>query len=275
MLSKGLKQLGKGAKKLLAKPLEKAVKGVIASNPIGAGLMTIYKAGASNAPPPPPPTPTPYYPPPPTMRPPVFDPLAYQPMMNDWTSYIGVGMPVGPGGFTSEMIQVRNALEANGYDPDTGLAPGQSRASAGLSLVTTMPNMGGMYQANLLTDFGSAIGNTFRNLTTRPATPPPPPGGGINQAGMGGAIKKAAKYLPGVAAAEWIWDELKGMWVKKKKHRRMNVLNPRALKRADRRVTGFAAAAKPILHELGYHVSATRHKHLPKKSFPAGRRSKK
>lgn len=40
---------------------------------------------------------------------------------------------------------------------------------------------------------------------------------------------------------------------------RMNVLNPRALARADRRVTGFARRATPMLRDMGFTVSRTRH----------------
>lgn len=39
---------------------------------------------------------------------------------------------------------------------------------------------------------------------------------------------------------------------------RMNVFNPAALARADRRVTGFARRAAPILHDMGYDVSRKR-----------------
>jgi len=45
---------------------------------------------------------------------------------------------------------------------------------------------------------------------------------------------------------------------------RMNVFNPRALARADRRVTSFARRSKAILQDMGFHVSP-RHKSLAKK----------
>lgn len=45
---------------------------------------------------------------------------------------------------------------------------------------------------------------------------------------------------------------------------RMNPFNPRALARADRRVTAFARRSKAILQDLGYHV-APRKKSLAKK----------
>lgn len=41
---------------------------------------------------------------------------------------------------------------------------------------------------------------------------------------------------------------------------RMNVFNPKALARADRRVTGFARRAAPILRDLGFQVSTASRK---------------
>lgn len=43
------------------------------------------------------------------------------------------------------------------------------------------------------------------------------------------------------------------------KQPRMNPFNPHALARADRRITTFARRAGPILHDMGYTVSRTRH----------------
>lgn len=52
---------------------------------------------------------------------------------------------------------------------------------------------------------------------------------------------------------------------------RMNVFNPRALARADRRVTGFARRAAPILKDMGYTVGRTRSVSLGKKKKRARR----
>lgn len=46
---------------------------------------------------------------------------------------------------------------------------------------------------------------------------------------------------------------------------RMNVFNPSALARADRRVTGFARRAAPILKDMGFTVSSTRKVSIAKK----------
>lgn len=40
---------------------------------------------------------------------------------------------------------------------------------------------------------------------------------------------------------------------------RLNPFNPHALARADRRITTFSRRAAPILHDMGYTVSRTRH----------------
>lgn len=43
------------------------------------------------------------------------------------------------------------------------------------------------------------------------------------------------------------------------KQPRMNPFNPHALARADRRITTFARRAAPMLHDMGYTVSRSRH----------------
>lgn len=45
------------------------------------------------------------------------------------------------------------------------------------------------------------------------------------------------------------------------KQPKMNVFNPRALARADMRITGFVRRAAPILHDMGFKVERTRHAH--------------
>jgi len=47
---------------------------------------------------------------------------------------------------------------------------------------------------------------------------------------------------------------------------KLNVFNPRALARADARVTGFARRAAPILKDLGFTVTSTRKKAIHTKS---------
>ena len=89
--------------------------------------------------------------------------------------------------------------------------------------------------------------------------------------GMGSILVKVAKQAaPTVAGAvvgatiDNAFDWLTGK--PKKKFRRMNVLNPKALKRADRRVRGFSDMARPVLRDLGFSVSTHRHaKPLKKK----------
>lgn len=91
-----------------------------------------------------------------------------------------------------------------------------------------------------------------------------PEGMPVNQAGMGTALlpfaKGLAKGAAGIAVGMGVEKGLDWMFgASKKKHRHMNVLNPRALSRANRRVTGFAAKARPILKDLGYSFSTHRH----------------
>lgn len=103
--------------------------------------------------------------------------------------------------------------------------------------------------------------------------PPAMPGGGpvVDQAGMGQIIAGAAKrVIPGIVegvVGYWIFDKLAG-WVFKpgKPHRRrMNPLNPKALHRADRRVTSFGRIAKKELQHMGYTVGRHHPKPLKKK----------
>lgn len=103
---------------------------------------------------------------------------------------------------------------------------------------------------------------TFPTMPTLPTTgmPPLPTNPtGPTQAGLGGVMVKAGKYvIPAIVAGvagDWVYDVVKGWLFKKHKHRRMNVLNPRALARADRRVTGFGRWAKKELKRFGFHVA--------------------
>lgn len=122
-----------------------------------------------------------------------------------------------------------------------------------------------------------------------PVLPPPPTtfprlSPNVNQAGMiplgavgkvagaaGAAVGRAVTRAGGVRAiakkvfitgAGWfLVDKITGAILgpaETPPRRRMNVLNPRALSRANRRVCGFARAARPILRDLGFQVSATR-----------------
>lgn len=123
--------------------------------------------------------------------------------------------------------------------------------------------------------------------------PPLPPGagsilgGGINMGGLGGTLGGIGGILPriggvlggaaaggavvGTAGARvgkivravggyYIFDKVMG-WIFKTGNppkKRMNVLNPRALSRADRRIQGFACKVRPIMRTLGYQVGTTR-----------------
>ena len=76
------------------------------------------------------------------------------------------------------------------------------------------------------------------------------------------------KWLPEVVGGAIVYklvDLITGETLdisKTKPGRRMNVLNPRALARANRRMEGFRSVAVRSLKQYGYHVSAHRH---PKK----------
>lgn len=83
---------------------------------------------------------------------------------------------------------------------------------------------------------------------------------------MGGAVARVATRYPRVRAVVsgvvgyYIFDKALG-WMFKKGNPpkpRMNVLNPKALRRADRRVCGFATYARSALKQYGYQVSSTR-----------------
>ena len=80
---------------------------------------------------------------------------------------------------------------------------------------------------------------------------------------LGPGIKRGVKAIPGVAGGAMVWNGVE--WVLDQfgddapRRRRMNPYNPKALKRADKRVRAFSDGARPILRELGYTVSSHRH----------------
>lgn len=88
---------------------------------------------------------------------------------------------------------------------------------------------------------------------------------GVAGPAIGRQLVRAKKWLPEVVGGALIYklvDMATGEVLDMKKgppRRRMNVLNPKALARADRRVTGFARIARGTLKDLGFHVSAHRH----------------
>lgn len=94
--------------------------------------------------------------------------------------------------------------------------------------------------------------------------------GGVGLGGaigaIGGAVGRAATRFPKIRAivsgvvGYYVFDKALG-WTFKKGNipkPRMNVLNPKALRRADRRVCGFATYARSALKQYGYQVSSTR-----------------
>jgi len=80
----------------------------------------------------------------------------------------------------------------------------------------------------------------------------------------GPLVKQGAKAAGGIAGTAMVWNGVE--WVMEnawggdgRKRRTMNPFNPKALKRADRRVKAFSDRARPVLRELGYTVSSHRH----------------
>lgn len=101
------------------------------------------------------------------------------------------------------------------------------------------------------------------------------PSAAVMAAGMGAApswgnLARRAAPIVGAAAARvgtWIaiggglmglYDAAGNLIATKKRSRRMNVLNPKALSRANRRLSGFRDVAVRSLKTYGYTVSATR-----------------
>ena len=87
--------------------------------------------------------------------------------------------------------------------------------------------------------------------------------------GWGNLAQRAARVAAPVAGriGTWIaigggllglYDAAGNLIATKKKTRRMNVLNPRALSRANRRLCGFRDVATRALKQYGYSVSTTR-----------------
>lgn len=135
---------------------------------------------------------------------------------------------------------------------------------------------------------GSSIGGMTGGGPSSGSPSIPQPGTiAINQAGMGSALGKVGaaigksrwiKTVIGGALSYVLYDTVTGA-IKRisssPPHRRMNVLNPRALSRANRRVVGFSHVARKTLHQLGYKVEKTRHVKAKAKAFGGRYKRKK
>jgi hypothetical protein len=128
--------------------------------------------------------------------------------------------------------------------------------------VATNPPM--MLQANVANAFLPSVGRALPTIGR-----------------VGGAIgtaigSKKAKWVKQVVGGVITWvliDKVTGAILKqsdKAPHRRMNPMNVKALKRADRRICSFAGISRGVLRDLGYSVTSTR---KPKgKCAPRGKR---
>jgi hypothetical protein len=132
---------------------------------------------------------------------------------------------------------------------------------------------GDIYRGGFLGSVGKAIGGAVKGFVTggpmgaltgvAGALVKKPSGASmpmVQQQGIvGTAVKVGTKLLPGIlggVAVEKGIDFLTGRGGRKR-YRRMNALNPRALTRATRRLHGFHSKSKKALRELGYTVVRT------------------
>ncbi len=144
-------------------------------------------------------------------------------------SYYQGDMYQGDPGFFSSIFGLGKRLLGFGGGAATSAAPGIVRA-AGTGIMKRLP-------AGVSTVLGRAAGAIGRHPTLSAA----------GAAGVIGAAGAAIGRHGMVAAGQ------KGMHISKKtgqlvRNKRMRVTNPRALRRAIRRATGFARLARRVLH---------------------------
>jgi hypothetical protein len=104
-----------------------------------------------------------------------------------------------------------------------------------------------------------------------PAGVPYPRTGGMSRPGIGpqiprisGAAKAAAIAAGAYQVGRWLYDAAGNLLGQTRRHPRMNVCNPRALRRSMRRVTGFAMVARRA-------ISFTRRVKMKKGAFKKGK----
>lgn len=241
LLSKGLRGLGRLGSQIIKTPAARAIIGaspvgrvIGAAAAVGSAVGGLYGAARGRTAP----------------SAPILNPTPINPEWEvspyETNPLYGQGVPIQPGvGLTADQVKMRQALEAAGLNPDTGLPPGQTSARPQTSVLTMPTQQMGV---------GRAV--------TRVAAPAI----GVAARGAARAIGKVKNTKYGkvivTVGGYWIFDQVAG-WIFQegdppRKSPRMNVLNPSALRRANRRVCGFASFARPVLRELGYQVSTTR-----------------
>ena len=170
----------------------------------------------------------------------------------------------------------RSPVPGGGVSAPEGFGPGFEGGGAQMSLIGDAFRWG-------ISKLGPALGLPrigqpkmpipVPGLPRLPAGAPPrlPPGGGRPPVPIPGlppeAIMKAGKRgsryvrsIVGGVLGYYVFDKVLG-WIFKEGNpptRRMNVMNPRALTRANRRICGFADTSTKVLRTLGYSVSSTR-----------------
>lgn len=120
-----------------------------------------------------------------------------------------------------------------------GAPPGVKLAVERVGGTTISGGVGGIQTAGI-GQTGAAIGKAVAKIAKSPLAR--------------GIVGGAGTIATGIA----LYDAAGNFLGTKKRHRRMNALNPRALSRANRRVNAFAAISTRTLRSLGYQVSRHR-----------------
>lgn len=192
------------------------------------------------------------------------------------------------GGLTREQVAAiyRPQAGAQLYLPSTAdlRIPSGLGGLIGGAIGSVVPGIGTALGAGLGSFLAGATGGNGPPISTSGAAP----GGGVLGGLIGGAIPGIGALIPGLVSggttstpgngkaplATFFGGQCPpGRVLRRKgmardvciKKPRMNVFNPRALARADRRVTSFARRSKAILQDLGYKVSSRKKSVGPKK----------
>jgi len=141
-----------------------------------------------------------------------------------------------------------------GYAGDPGFLSGLWKVAKKFA----RPILGGLVGGPIGAVIAGAAGGA---ATSRPpALPAPPPGTVGGAVSFPGGVTVSGAIVPGAAAAGvagacpsgyHLAKDGSGRWVR---NRRMNVCNPRALRKAIRRTDGFVKLAKRALKGTGYAV---------------------
>lgn len=166
---------------------------------------------------------------------------------------------------TGDEIRAREALEAAGYDPDTGYPVewgGQNLGAGSVQqagLVGTIAGRAGPIIGRAARKVAPVVGGAVAGEIIGRLMPGGNGTGHLVPAGYH-YNKALRRYEIAEAQGREVQDPRDEPRVKNElvRNRSMNPLNPRALARANRRVMSFAGISRGMLRQLGFTVSSTR-----------------